>query len=134
MMAQATGAWLISLGVAAGHALLERDARRLRPAATGYILLAVLLSVALARYPHLFEWRSVSGIAYLIFLVTMLLTGPGRPGPGEGDEPVSAPRRQQMLTDAFGVRPLVDRLPAVTRVVGPERARGRDGGEHPARR
>ena len=75
MMAQATGAWLISLGVAAGHALLERDARRLRPAAAGSILLAVLLSIALARYPHQFEWRSSSGIVYLVFLVTMLLTG-----------------------------------------------------------
>jgi hypothetical protein len=75
MMAQATGAWLISLGVAAGHALLERDARRLRPAAVGYILLAVLLSIALARYPHQFEWRSAAGIAYLIFLASMLLTG-----------------------------------------------------------
>jgi hypothetical protein len=75
MMAQATGAWLISLGVAAGHALLERDARRLRPAAVGYILLAVLLSIALARYPHQFEWRSAAGIAYLLFLASMLLTG-----------------------------------------------------------
>jgi hypothetical protein len=75
MMAQATGAWLISLGVAAGHALLERDARRLRPAAAGSILLAVLLSIALARYPHQFEWRSASGVVYLIFLVMMLLTG-----------------------------------------------------------
>jgi hypothetical protein len=75
MMAQATGAWLISLGVAAGHALWERDPRRLRPAAIGYILLPVLLSVALVRYPHLFGWRSASGILYLIFLVTMLLTG-----------------------------------------------------------
>jgi hypothetical protein len=75
MMAQATGAWLIALGVAAGHALAERDTRRLRPAALGYILLAVLLAIALARYPHQFEWRSGSGIAYLIFLATMLLTG-----------------------------------------------------------
>jgi hypothetical protein len=75
MMAQATGAWLISLGVAAGQALLERDARRLRPAAAGYILLAVLLFIALARYPDQFEWRSASGIAYLIFLLTMLLAG-----------------------------------------------------------
>ena len=75
MMAQATGAWLISLAVAAAHALAERDARRLRPAAVGYILLAVLLAIALARYPHQFEWRSASGIGYLIFLVTMLLTG-----------------------------------------------------------
>jgi hypothetical protein len=75
MMAQAIGAWLISLGVAAGHALLERDARRLRPAAVGYILLAVLLSIALARYPHQFEWGSTSGTAYLLFLASMLLTG-----------------------------------------------------------
>ena len=75
MTAQAIGAWLISLGVAAGHALAERDARRLRPAAAGSIVLAVLLSIALARYPHQFEWRSASGIAYLIFLATMLLTG-----------------------------------------------------------
>jgi hypothetical protein len=75
MMAQATGAWLISLGVAAGHALLERDARRLRPAAAGYVLLAVLLSVALVRYPHQFAWGSAAGISYLIFLATMLLTG-----------------------------------------------------------
>ena len=75
LLAQATGAWLISFGVAAAHALLERDARRLRPAAVGYVLLAVLQSIALARYPHLFEWRSSSGVVYLIFLATMLLTG-----------------------------------------------------------
>jgi hypothetical protein len=75
MMAQAIGAWLISLGVAAGHALAERDAHRLRPAAAGYILLAVFLSIALARYPHEYEWGSASGIAYLIFLGTMLVTG-----------------------------------------------------------
>jgi hypothetical protein len=75
LLAQATGAWLTSLGVAAAHALLERDARRLRPAAVGYVLLAVLQSIALARYPHLFEWRSSSGVVYLIFLATMLLTG-----------------------------------------------------------
>jgi len=75
MMAQAIGAWLIALGVAAGQALAERDARRLRPAAAGYVLLAVLLAIALARYPHQFAWGSASGILYLIFLVTMLLTG-----------------------------------------------------------
>ena len=42
---------------------------------TSHFLLAVLLFIALARYPHQFAWRSPSGIAYLIFLVTMLLTG-----------------------------------------------------------
>jgi hypothetical protein len=75
LVAQATGAWLISVGVAAVHALLERDARRLRPAAVGYVLLALLQSIALARYPSHFAWRSASGVIYLIFLATMLLTG-----------------------------------------------------------
>ena len=74
LAAQATGAWLIALGVAAVHALLERDARRLRPAAVGYILLAVLQSIALARYPGRFAWHSTAGTIYLIFLATMLLT------------------------------------------------------------
>jgi hypothetical protein len=75
LVAQATGAWLISLGVAAAQALFERDARRLRPAAVGDILLAVLQAVALARYPHLFGWGSAAGIVYLVVLATMLLTG-----------------------------------------------------------
>jgi hypothetical protein len=75
LVAQATAAWLISLGVAAAHALLERDARRLRPAAVGYVLLALLQFIALARYPDQFAWHSASGIIYVIFLATMLLTG-----------------------------------------------------------
>ena len=75
LVAQAIAAWLISLGVAAVHALLERDARRLRPAAVGYILLAILQFIALARYPHQFHWGSASGTVYLIFLAAMLLTG-----------------------------------------------------------
>jgi hypothetical protein len=75
LLAQATGAWLISLGVAAAHALFERDARRLRPAAAGYVLLALLQAIAVARYPHRFQWESPSGIIYLVFLGFILLTG-----------------------------------------------------------
>jgi hypothetical protein len=75
LLAQATGAWLISLGVAAGQALLERDARRLRPAMVAYLLLAVLQSIAVARYPGQFHWGSAAGVSYLIFLATILLTG-----------------------------------------------------------
>src|SRR5215467_759023 len=75
LVAQATAAWLISLGVAAAQALLERDARRLRPAAVGYLLLAALQSIALARYPHQFHWGTGPGIIYLIFLGVMVLTG-----------------------------------------------------------
>ena len=75
LLAVATGAWLISLGVAAGQALIERDAVRLRPAVVGYILLAALQFIALARYPHQFAWHSTSGAVYLIVLASMLLTG-----------------------------------------------------------
>ena len=75
LVAQATAAWLISLGVAAAHALLERDARRLRPAATGYVLLALLQIIAIARYPDRFQWESPSGVIYLVFLGLILLTG-----------------------------------------------------------
>jgi hypothetical protein len=75
LLAQVTGAWLIGLGVAAAHALLEGDARRFRPVATGSVLFAVLQSIALVRYPHLFDWGSPSGVVYLIFLATTLLTG-----------------------------------------------------------
>jgi hypothetical protein len=89
LVAQATAAWLISLGVAAAQALLERDARRLRPAAVGYLLLAALQAIALARYPHQFHWGTAPGIIYLIFLGVMVLTGavglargmPHRPAP-----------------------------------------------------
>jgi hypothetical protein len=89
LTAQATAAWLISLGVAAGHALAERDARRLRPAAVGYVVLALLQGVALARYAHLFHWQSTAGTIYLVFLATMLLTGVaglarGLPSTGRG--------------------------------------------------
>lgn len=75
LLAQATGAWLISVGVAAGHAWLERDARRLRPAAAGYVVLAVLQFIVLGRYPGRFEWSSAAGVLYLLFLASMLVTG-----------------------------------------------------------
>jgi hypothetical protein len=109
MMAPAIGAWLIALGVAAGQALLERDARRLRPAAAGYILLAVLLSIALARYPHQFEWQSAAGIIYLIFLAAMLLTGAvalARGLPDVARESVSGPATtgETRDSDRSGVR------------------------------
>jgi hypothetical protein len=37
------------------------------------------VSIALARYPDRFDWRSAPGIAYLAFLATMPLTGVAGP-------------------------------------------------------
>jgi hypothetical protein len=102
MMAQAIGAWLIGLGVAAGQMLAERDPRRVRPAAAGSLLLALFLAIALARYPHQFHWGSAAGITYLIILATMLLTG--AVGLTRG---VPHPTRQltaNRLSDAEGAR------------------------------
>jgi hypothetical protein len=75
LLARATGAWLISLGVAAAHALLERDARRLRPAAVGYLLLVVFQVIALARYPDQFDWPGAPAVIYVVVLGSMLVAG-----------------------------------------------------------
>ena len=75
LLAQAIGAWLIGFGVAAAHELVEQDARRLLPASVSSVLLAVLLFIALARYPDRFDWSSAAGVVYLFLLVTLLVTG-----------------------------------------------------------
>jgi len=75
LLVPATGAWLIGFGVAAAQEVAERDARRLRPASVGSVLLAVLQLIALARYPGRFEWSSAAGVIYLALLATMLITG-----------------------------------------------------------
>ena len=72
---RAIGAWLFSLGVAAVHALVERDLHRLRPAAWGYLTIAVLEAVALARYPDPVRWGSAAAWCYLAFLASMLVAG-----------------------------------------------------------
>jgi hypothetical protein len=75
LLAQATGAWLIGLGVAAAHELAERDAHRVLPASFSSVLLAVLRLIALARYPDRFAWSSAAGVIYVAFLLTLLVTG-----------------------------------------------------------
>lgn len=72
---RAIGAWLFSLGVAAAHSLVENCARRLRLAALAYILFSVLQAWALARYPEDFSWATVSGVLYLVFLLSTLVVG-----------------------------------------------------------
>lgn len=72
---RAIGAWVVSLGAAAAHALVENCARRLRPAAWAYVALAVLQAWALARYPGDFEWTGLPGILYLGFLAAILVAG-----------------------------------------------------------
>ncbi len=71
---RAIGAWLLSLAVAAAHALWERDLRRLRPAAAAYIAFAVLQGVGLARYASTPHW-DVRAYVYVAFLASALVAG-----------------------------------------------------------
>lgn len=72
---RAIGAWLLSLGVAAAHSLLEGDLRRLAPAAWAYLGFAVLQTWALARYPGDMAWGEPMAYAYLVFLASTLVVG-----------------------------------------------------------
>ena len=62
-------------GIIARHAPIDGDARRLWPAAIGYILIAALALIVFVRHPHRFAWGSAWGIVYLIILGMMLLAG-----------------------------------------------------------
>ena len=72
---RAIGAWLVSMAVAAFHALWEDDALRLRPAAAAYVALGVFQGIALARYPDDMGWTGAPGVAYVAFLVLTVLIG-----------------------------------------------------------
>jgi len=75
LTARATGAWLFGFGIAAVVALLDRDLRRVRPAAWGYLTIAVLQAIALARFGNRMDWSSPSGIVYVVVLATMAIAG-----------------------------------------------------------
>ena len=72
---RAVGAWVLSLGVAAGHALWESDLRRVRVAAAGYAAIGVLQGIALARFPDTVEWGEGEAIVYVVVLASMVAVG-----------------------------------------------------------
>jgi hypothetical protein len=75
LTARAVGAWCFSLGVAAGQALWEGDARRVRPAAIAYVVFGALELLAVARFPDAGDWSAARGVAYLLFLASSLVSG-----------------------------------------------------------
>src|SRR5581483_2227675 len=72
---RAIGAWVVSIGVAAAHAAWENDVERVRVATISYIVIGVLELIALLRFAGDFQWGSVSGWVYLIFLVSFIMVG-----------------------------------------------------------
>ena len=99
----AIGAWLIGLGVAAGHAWRIDDKPSLRPLGLTGVAFGVLQAVALARYGNELDWASPSAVVYVATLVALtvvsgwaLLSAPATPEPGP-----SAPRPStQLAADA----------------------------------
>ncbi len=72
---RAIGAWLVSLGLAAFHVLVENDLRRVRPAAVAYVAFGILQLVVLARYSAQLTWTSPQALGYVGFLLTILVVG-----------------------------------------------------------
>jgi hypothetical protein len=71
LTARSIGAWLIGLGVIALQAAWENDYLRIRAGAIAAILLAILQTVALVRYPDTMAFSSIEGIAYLLALANV---------------------------------------------------------------
>lgn len=68
---RAIGAWVLALGVAAAHAVLENDRVRVRPAAWADLAFAVLQGVALARHGDDLDWGRPASWIYVAVLVAM---------------------------------------------------------------
>jgi hypothetical protein len=67
---------VLSLGVAAGHAVLERDAVRLRPAAAADLAFAGLQGLALVRHGGDVDWGTPASWALVAVLVVMAALDP----------------------------------------------------------
>lgn len=72
---RAVGAWLLGLGVAAGHGALERTWDRSRIAHAGNLAAGGLQLIVLARFTGAIDWTKPGGWIYLGFLVAMLGLG-----------------------------------------------------------
>lgn len=72
---QAIGAWVVSIGVIAAHAVYENDWSRLRSFAASYALLALLQLIALLRHGGEIDWTAPAGWFYLLFLLSVGAVG-----------------------------------------------------------
>lgn len=72
---QAIGAWVLSIGVIAAHAVYENDWSRLRSFAASYSLLALMQLIALLRYGGEIDWTAPAGWLYLLFLLSIGVVG-----------------------------------------------------------
>jgi hypothetical protein len=74
---RAIGAWLIGLGIAAGHAAWENDLLRVQPVIASAAVFSILQIIALLRYPGEPDWGHPAMWLYLLLLAAFLLVGVG---------------------------------------------------------
>lgn len=72
---RAIGAWLISIGVIAAHAVYENDWERLRAFTVSYTMLAVMQLLALLRFGSEIDWSALPGWVYVLFLLSVGAVG-----------------------------------------------------------
>lgn len=72
---RATGAWLVGLALAAGHARLVDDAPSLLPVGVTGVLFGVLQTTALLRYGDELAWPSVPAVGFVVALAAITLAG-----------------------------------------------------------
>jgi len=72
---RAVGAWVFSMGLAAGHCVRENCLVRVRVATRSYVVLAVLELIAVARYVDTVVWGAPQATIYMIVLLSMLVVG-----------------------------------------------------------
>jgi hypothetical protein len=73
--ARAVGAWLVGIGVAAGHAAVEDDLDRIAVGTTAFAGFAVLQLVAVARYTEYVAWDRPAAWLYMAALGAILAVG-----------------------------------------------------------
>jgi hypothetical protein len=103
----AIGAWLIGLGVAAGHAWLIDDKPSLRPLGLTGVAFGLLQALALARYGNELDWASLSSVVYVAVLVALTVVSgwallPVRPPRLGSDRAVIDTREQERELEAAG--------------------------------
>ena len=84
LTARAIGAWLIGLGIAAGHIGWENDWQRVRAGILSLTVFAGLELIVLVRFafaqdgaygPPVVDWGDVQAWAHMIFMVSILAAG-----------------------------------------------------------
>ncbi len=75
LTSQATGAWLIGIGVFALHSVRENDLARIRAGLVSYVALGLLQLIALGRYPSYVDRAGASLWLYLFFTASVFVVG-----------------------------------------------------------